>query len=245
MDYVDRMFGRQQAVNLDNVFKFTDLSPTVQKHLQKVYLTLTCALLAATVGVVVSVFTGIGGLLTMLGFMGCVFGLLALQPTPQNLNKRYLLLAGAAFCQGCSLGPLISLVLATQPGVLLTALLGTCLVFACFSGAAMISRRRSYLFLGGTLSSAMSLMLVLRLGSWLFGGRALVFQAELYGGLLIFMGYVLFDTQMIIEKAYRGEKDHVKHALDLFVDFGAIFVRLLIILMKNAEKREQDKRRRR
>ena len=61
----------------------------------------------------------------------------------------------------------------------------------------MLARRRSYLFLGGALSSAISLMLVLRLGTWLFGsGQALAFQAELYLGLLVFVGYVLFDTQV-------------------------------------------------
>ena len=35
-------------------------------------------------------------------------------------------------------------------------------------------------------------------------------------------------AQLIIERAYAGEKDHVKHALDLFVDFAAIFVRILV-----------------
>ena len=33
---------------------------------------------------------------------------------------------------------------------------------------------------------------------------------------------------MIVEKANAGQMDHVKHALDLFVDFAAIFVRLLV-----------------
>lgn len=58
---------------------------------------------------------------------------------------------------------------------------------------------RSYLFLGGILSSAISAMMLLRLGSWMFGGRGgFAHTAELYGGLAVFIGYVLFDTQVRI-----------------------------------------------
>ena len=55
---------------------------------------------------------------------------------------------------------------------------------------------RSWLYLGGALSSAMSVLLLMRLGSYFLGAKAFVFQAELYGGLLMFIGYVLFDTQV-------------------------------------------------
>lgn len=54
----------------------------------------------------------------------------------------------------------------------------------------------SWLYLGGTLSSAMSVLLLMRLGSYFLGGKSFVFQAELYVGLLMFIGYVLFDTQV-------------------------------------------------
>lgn len=37
--------------------------------------------------------------------------------------------------------------------------------------------------------------------------------------------------------------DHVKSALDLLVDVFAIFVRILVILMRNAEKKEREKSR--
>jgi FtsH-binding integral membrane protein len=70
-------------------------------------------------------------------------------------------------------------------------------------------------------------------------------QIELYAGLLIFCGYVMYDTQVIVERAVRGEKDYVKHALDLFVDFVAIFVRLMVILAQNEQKREKRERERR
>lgn len=48
-------------------------------------------------------------------------------------------------------------------------------------------------------------------------------------------------VQMIVEKAELGDTDHIKHALDLFVDFVAIFVRLLVIMLQNAEKREEKR----
>ena len=34
-------------------------------------------------------------------------------------------------------------------------------------------------------------------------------QLQLYGGLLLFCGFVLYDTQLIVEKRRRGDKDFV------------------------------------
>lgn len=58
--------------------------------------------------------------------------------------------------QGFSLGSLIELVLEVDPSTLVTALLATTTVFVCFAGAALLAKRRSYLYLGGILSSAMT-----------------------------------------------------------------------------------------
>ena len=77
----------------------------------------------------------------------------------QYLSKhdyRYGLLAGCALFQGATLGPLVKIVLATHPGILVTAFLGTSVIFACFSAAALLSRRRRYAvcqscFLGSAL----------------------------------------------------------------------------------------------
>lgn len=42
--------------------------------------------------------------------------------------------------------------------ILITAFLGTSVVFFCFSAVAMLARRREYLYLGGLLSSGFSLL---------------------------------------------------------------------------------------
>lgn len=196
-------------------------------------------------GVYVNVLTGLGGWLSIIGFVVASVWLASTPPEPKNLNKRYALLAGAAFSQGTAIGPLVGAAVSMDSALVLTAFLGTATLFACFSGAALVARRRSMLYLGGTLSSAISMFMMMRFATWFFpSARSMAFSAELYGGLLVFMGYVLYDSQMIVEQAFQGQMDHVKHALDLFVDFVAIFVRILIILMNKEEKKE-DKRRKR
>lgn len=45
------------------------------------------------------------------------------------------------------------------------------------------------------------------------------------------MGYIVVDTQEIVEKAHFGDLDYVKHALTLFTDLAAIFVRILVIMV--------------
>lgn len=228
--------GRSKAWNVNSLMNFSHLNTRVQLHLQKVYTTLCVALLVAAVGVYAHILTHLGGILSTFAFLGVTMWLLSTPPYEER--KRLTLLMAAAFLEGASLGTLIEHVINQDPGIVVTALLGTVTIFACFSGASIFAKRREYLFLGGILSSALSTLLMLRFGSYIFGGASAMFNLELYGGLLIFIGYVLFDTQLIIERADKGDNDYIKHSLDLFMDFVSIFVRILIILSKNSSEKE-------
>ena len=127
------------------------------------------------------------------------------------------------------MGPLLDTVIAINPSIIVTALIGTVVIFGSFSLSAIFAERGRWLYLGGTLMTLLTTLLLLSLAN-LFFGSYLIFQAHLYLGLLLMCGFVLYDTQLIIEKRRHGNKDFVTHALDLFIDFIGIFKRLLIIL---------------
>ncbi|XP_019179652.1 PREDICTED: bax inhibitor 1-like isoform X2 [Ipomoea nil] len=227
----------------DSLKNFRQISPVVQNHLKQVYLALCCALVASAAGAYLHILWNIGGLLTTIGCIGSIVWMLSCPPYQEQ--KRVALLMAAALFEGASIGPLIELAIDFDPSILVSAFVGCGLVFGCFSAAAMVARRREYLYLGGLLSSGLSLLFWLQFASSIFGGSMALFKFELYFGLLVFMGYIVVDTQEIIEKAHYGDLDYVKHALTLFTDFVAVFVRILIIMLKNASEKEEKKKKRR
>ncbi|XP_047319718.1 bax inhibitor 1-like [Impatiens glandulifera] len=244
MDTFSSFFQSQSASrrgwSYDSLKNLRHISPSVQNHLKQVYLSLCCALIASAAGVYLHILWNIGGFLTTLG---CVGSIIWLHSTPSNDEKKKVsLLMAAALFEGASIGPLIELAIEIDPGMLISAFVGCAVAFGCFSMAAMLARRREYLYLGGLLSSCISILFWLQFASSIFGGSSAIFKFELYFGLLVFVGYIVVDTQEIIEKAHFGDLDYVKHALTLFTDFVAVFVRILLIMIKNSENNERRKK---
>ncbi|XP_024026867.1 bax inhibitor 1 [Morus notabilis] len=235
--------GSRNQWSYDSLRNFHQISPHVQAHLQQVYITLFWALIASAVGAYLHVLYNIGGLLTTLATMGCMVWVLSTPPYEER--KRFGVLMAAAVFEGASVGPLIDLAVEIDQSILVSAFVGTSVAFGCFSAAAMLARRREYLYLGGLLSSGLSILLWLHFASSIFGGSTAIFKFELYFGLLVFAGYMVVDTQDIIEKAHHGDTDYIKHALTLFTDFVAVFVRILIIMLKNASEKNERKKKRR
>ena len=59
------------------------------------------------------------------------------------------MIATTVITLGFSLGPLLGAVIEIDPSIIPTAFLGTCVIFVCFSLAALYSERRAWLYLGG------------------------------------------------------------------------------------------------
>lgn len=218
------------------------LEPRVRQHLKNVYACLAMSTMAAAVGASIHLFTNI----LQAGFMSAIgalifFGLLLATPDDQGklMKLRIGYLLGFTTLSGVGLGPLLETVILINPSIIVTALIGTSVVFISFSICAMLSERGKWLYLGGTCMSMLMAVSILSITNLFFGSQ-LLFHVQLYVGLLAICGFVLYDTQLIIEKRRMGNKDFVTHSLDLFVDFIGIFRRLLIILTE----KEQDQRKR-
>ncbi|NXO14731.1 BI1 inhibitor, partial [Oriolus oriolus] len=203
-----------RSINFDALFKFSHISASTQEHLKRVYGSFAICMFVAAAGAYINVVTHLFqfGLLTGLGALGLMVWLTATPHSRETEQKRLGMLVGFAFLTGSP-----------------TAFLGTATIFACFSLSALYARRRSYLYLGGFLLSGLSLMLLSSLVN-AFVRSTWLFTANLYVALMIMCGFVLFDTQLIIEKAESGDKDYIWHCVDLFLDFVNIFRELLMIL---------------
>ena len=204
-----------------------DISADVQKHLSKTFTTLAMVVACAAVGVQLYLYTHLAPLLFFVGTMLCLWGFHG----ERDQTKRTYYLLGFGVCKGGAIGGLVEAALFMDPAIVTTAFLVTLVVFGCFAGAALFAKRRSYMYLGATLGSVMGWMCLASLLN-IFMRSSMINDVLIYGGLLVFCAYVLFDTQLIIERAAGGDRDHQRAALTLFIDFAAIFVRVLIILMK-------------
>ncbi|XP_055594234.1 bax inhibitor 1-like [Uranotaenia lowii] len=219
-----------------------NLEPSLRTHLSKVYACLTATCGAATIGSLVHL-NGIweAGILSALISLGLVLGLVFTPDNGKNFHIRLGMLLGFGAFTGHSFGLLLEQIIFINPAIVVTALVGTTTIFTALSASAVLAKRGSYLFLGGILMSTLSAMALISLGNILFRSY-FVQEINLYLGLAVMSGFVLFDTQMIMEKHRLGSNDCIAHSLDLFYDVIGIFRRLLIILTQKEQNQERKRK---
>ncbi|TDH66846.1 hypothetical protein CCR75_004831 [Bremia lactucae] len=217
---------------MTTMMKNSGITEDVQQHLVRVYATLAACVLSAMLSSAVTLMFGP----ERFAFVGSSFAAtlgsiwLYMEPT-QNFKRRFAILMAIAASMGLTVSTLVAVVIQVDSSILVSALLLTTLVFLCFTASALIATRRSYLYLGGILSSGLSVVFLTSVIG-IFKYSTFLFNLNLYGGLFLFCGYVVYDTQLIIEKASMGDKDVLAHTLHLFMDLVSIFVRVLAALLK-------------
>ncbi|CAI2379029.1 unnamed protein product [Moneuplotes crassus] len=235
---------RSSPNNFQHIFEFKDLTSGITNHLKQVYGTLSIGCLCAaatcmwTPAALVNNFGFL--LLSIIGTIGLIFTMFAKRGN-QDHGTKFLCFLGVASITGAGLRPLLERAAEIDPAIIVNALVYTGIIFGSFTFASLKTKRRSMLFIGGFCGSVMLGLSTTLLFSWIFGLHLISHLAYSVITLVVFSLYVIYDTQLIVEKASRGDLDYNLHALELFIDVVEIFTRLVIILMELSDKKKKDK----
>jgi FtsH-binding integral membrane protein len=191
--------------------------------LKRVYGLLTLSLLVAAVGAYVGRAFVSPGLMFVLFIVeiALIFFAFAVRRKP-GLN----VLALFAFTgvSGLTLGPVM---LVYQADAIQQALVLTVLIFGALTLYVMVSKR-DFSFLGGFLITGLIVVIVgSLLNAFLFQSPAAEFMIAA-GGVVLFSGFILFDTSNILR--HYDVQDYTSATLALYLDVLNLFLFLLRLL---------------
>ncbi|KAH9065626.1 Bax inhibitor family protein [Lactarius vividus] len=178
---------------------------------------------------------------SLAGSIGSMMGVY--YTSPENTVQKHLFWLTFNACQAATLSPLFFL----SPAILSRAALYTCGVVGSLSYVGATATNDKYLYMGGPLLAGVTVVALTSLAPMALplGTRALAIteSISLYGGLAVFGGFVLYDTQKILHHARLAERgviarDPMKEAIGLELDMINIFVRIVQILTMQGNKRK-------
>ncbi|MBW3635913.1 MAG: Bax inhibitor-1 family protein [Armatimonadetes bacterium] len=157
-----------------------------------------------------------------------LFGLaMGAQAVSRIEGLNYAALFGFTAFMGFLFAPVLAMYESRVPGIVSQAAILTFIAFGSLTAYAFISKK-DFSFMGGMLTVGLIMLIA--------GGLANVFLFKSSGAsywmawvtLLLFSGYVLYDTSQIIHR--YDAKGYVAAALALFIDFFNMFMAILRIL---------------
>ncbi|ALC45321.1 CG1287 [Drosophila busckii] len=132
--------------------------------------------------------------------------------------------------------------------ILVRALLYTGGIVGALSTVAACAPSEKFLTIGGPLAIGLGLVFASSLASmWLPPTTALgagLASMSLYGGLILFSGFLLYDTQRVVKAAESYPEhgyvrfDPINHALAIYMDALNIFIRIAIILSSGDQRKK-------
>lgn len=156
--------------------------------------------------------------------LGGVFGASALRHKP---GINLVVLFGFTTLTGVMISPLLWYVSLTNPASILQAGVLTIGIFGGLTAYVFISNR-DFSFLRGMLVTGLIVVILAGLLNMLIVGSTALGFATAAASLLLFSGFVLYDTSNIIRRYPTNE--YVAGALDLYLDAFNIFLALIRLL---------------
>ena len=236
-------------IPLDRVkamFKIEDISDKTQKHLTKVYSNvMICALICAAAMWLNAHTVFNGFFMSILVMMGMGYLGYKVSDTNMHETERMGYMWAMAFSLGFHVGPAMHHIVEIDSSIIMNAAAITGIMFASFSAISIFSKRRSYLFLGSLITSIVSCMMIYNFTCWISGyGSSIHSLGYLLLSLFVACIYVIYDTQMIIERCEMyGERDVPKHTMILFLDLFDLFIKIVQVLLELQSQDDKKKKR--
>ncbi|KAL1738596.1 inhibitor of apoptosis-promoting Bax1-domain-containing protein [Schizophyllum fasciatum] len=177
---------------------------------------------------------------SLVGSIGTMMGVYYTDPS--NSAVKHLCWLGFNGFQAATLSPLYFM----NPAILSRAALYTVGLVGGLSYVGATAKNDTFLYLGGPLLGGLCIValssmapMILPLG---VRGLAVTEAVSLYGGLAVFGGMVLYDTQKIRQHAKMAaagvmKRDPLRESIALELDMINIFIRLVQILANNQNNR--------
>ncbi|OAV99062.1 hypothetical protein PTTG_02400 [Puccinia triticina 1-1 BBBD Race 1] len=180
--------------------------------------------------------------LGLVGSIGSMMG--TLYTSPDNTVQKYGFWLAFTSFQAATLSPLYFY----APAILSRAALYTVGVVGSLSYVGATAKNDRFLYLGGPLLAGVSVVALSSLAPLVLpvtAARTLMVteSISLYGGLAVFSGFVLYDTQKILNHGLlvqqgRMKPDPVNESVGLIMDSINIFIRLVQILAMQSNNRK-------
>ena len=164
-------------------------------------------------------------------FFAMIGGVMGAQAVRHVPGVNLAALFGFTTLTGVVISPLIAVILQINPGSILAAGLLTVGIFGGLTAYVFVSKK-DFSFMRGMLMTGLIVVILAGVVNIFLGASALGF-AVAAATLLLFSGFVLYDTSNIIRRYPTNE--YVAGALSLYLDAFNIFLALLRIL--NAGRR--------
>lgn len=233
--YIDeRERKRQQQTGS----QWEHLSSGVVEHMRKVYGTLATGIGIAAGASIITMATPLVGVPPIVPGLAALVPLMGLMYTNKHTHSQTMragLFAAFTGLSGMSMAPLLKIALMVNPMVVPQALIITTGLFGTMTALSLFAKPGAALRMGVPLGGGLLVLMAAGVASMFVPVTSawypLLHNVYLYGGLALFTLYIAYDTQKMIDEYEMGEDDHLKHAVDLFIDFKAVFMRVLSLLM--------------
>lgn len=208
----------------------THLEPELRIHLKSVYLCLAVIVISTAVGCILFCSESFQyGVTSSLLTFATIVALHLLPDDGKNFWFRFSIMTLFGFCAGQLLGPLMLFVALVDPKLVISSLVGSFVLYLSLTLTAIFSSSGKYLFLNRILIAICNIMTIMTLINVML--QSLLIQyVQLYLGVAVMAGFVLNNTQVLMEKFRDGDQDFINHSLDLFFDMANLLRKVLILM---------------